>query len=164
MLSRPDLAGLIVDLAAAEVDFVLCGGVACVLHGVERVTMDLDVRVPEDEANYRRLIGVLKSRGMVSRIPEPMEALCDAERRVAWVREKSALVWTARSQDGIEQIDVFLSYPVAWSDLSRDAMVVVIRGRTVRISSREHLILAKRQVDPPRRKDLRDIEDLEALP
>lgn len=50
MASQPDIAGLIVDLAKAGVEFVVCGGVACVLHGVERVTMDLDIRVPEVEA------------------------------------------------------------------------------------------------------------------
>ena len=164
MTSRPDLAGLVVDLASARVQFVVCGGVACVLHGVERVTMDLDVRVPDDEANYCRLVAVLEARGMVSRIPEPMSALCDPLRRQSWVREKGALVWTAQSPDGIEQIDVFLSYPVAWTDLARDAKVVTLRDHPVCISSRSHLILAKRQVDPPRRKDLRDIEDLEALP
>jgi hypothetical protein len=126
--------------------------------------MDLDVRVPEDDDNYRRLIAVLEGRGMIARIPEPMLSLCDQERRHSWVQDKGALVWTAQSPDGIEQIDVFLSYPVPWSDLVRDAKTVTVSGRSVRISSREHLILAKRQVDPPRRKDLRDIEDLEALP
>lgn len=163
MTSRPDLVGLVADLASAQVQFVICGGVACVLHGVERVTMDLDVRVPDDDANYCRLLAVLEARGMLSRIPEPMSALCDRKRRDAWVREKGALVWTAQSPDGIEQIDVFLSYPVSWNDLVRDAKTVTLRDQSVRISSREHLILAKRQVDPPRRKDLRDIEDLEAL-
>lgn len=163
MATRPDLAGLVADLASAGVDFVVCGGVACVLHGVERVTIDLDVRVPDEDANYRRLIAVLEARGMAPRIPEPMASLCDRERRRAWVQEKGALVWTAQSPDGIEQIDVFLAYPVSWPDLVRDAKIVTIRGLLVRISSREHLILAKRKVDPPRRKDLRDIEDLEAL-
>jgi hypothetical protein len=164
MATRPDLAGLVADLASAGVEFVVCGGVACVLHGVERVTMDLDVRVPDEDANYHLLITVLEHRGMIARIPEPMASLCDQERRRSWVQDKGALVWTAQSPDGIEQIDVFLSYPVPWSDLVRDATTVMFRGQSVRISSREHLILAKRQVDPPRRKDLRDIEDLEALP
>jgi len=163
MTSRPDLAGLVADLASAQVQFVVCGGVACVLHGVERVTMDLDVRVPDDDDNYCRLVEALEARSFVSRIPEPMSALCDRKRREAWVQEKGALVWTAQSLDGIEQIDVFLSYPISWTELVRDAKSLTLRGQTVRISSREHLILAKRQVDPPRRKDLRDIEDLEAL-
>lgn len=164
MAHRPDLAGLLFDLASAGVEFVVCGGVACVLHGVERVTMDLDLRVPEDEANYRRLVGVLESRGLAPRIPEPMSSLCDPQRRRFWVREKNALVWTAQSTDGIEQIDILLAYPIAWSELVQDAGITAIRGMPIRFSSREHLIRAKLAVDPPRRKDLRDIEDLEALP
>lgn len=164
MKSGPDLAGLIGDLAAAGVEFVLCGGAACVLHGVERVTMDIDIRVPDSSDNYARLVGVLKSRGMIPRIPEPMESLCDADHRNAWIKDKGALVWTALSTDGFEQIDVFLSYPISWDDLAADARIMEIRGFPVKVSSRTHLILAKRAVNPPRRKDLRDIEDLEALP
>lgn len=163
-MSRPDLPGLLVDLVEGGVEFVVCGGVAVVLHGVERVTMDLDIRVPDAEANYQRLVGVLSARGYRSRNPEPMDALCLPTRRKAWIEEKGALVWTAQSQDGLEQIDVFLTYPVSWEDLLRDSRIVTLQGLPVRISSREHLILAKRAVDPPRRKDLRDIEDLEALP
>ena len=151
-------------LVDAGVEFVICGGVAVVLHGVERVTMDLDIRVPEDEANYLRLVESLASRGFQARNPEPMSALCDPARRKAWVEEKKALVWTAQSPDGLEQIDVFLSYPVSWEDLARDSRTIRLKGRPVRLSSREHLLVAKRAVQPPRRKDLRDIEDLEALP
>lgn len=163
MGQRPDIVGLIADLAVGNVDFVICGGVACVLLGVERVTLDLDIRVPEDDDNFRRLVRALSERGMVSRIPEPMESLCDPRRREAWVREKGAVVWTAQTPDGIEQVDVFLDYPIAWEDLLRDARAVSVRGSQVLVSSREHLIAAKRQVNPLRRKDLRDIEDLEAL-
>ena len=32
-------------LAGAKVDFIIGGGVACVLQGVERVTMDVDLAV-----------------------------------------------------------------------------------------------------------------------
>jgi hypothetical protein len=35
----------LVTLADAGVEFAVGGGVACVLHGVERVTLDLDVAV-----------------------------------------------------------------------------------------------------------------------
>jgi hypothetical protein len=163
MSTRPDLAGLLATLVDAGVEFVVCGGVAVVLHGVERVTMDLDIRVPDEDDNFRRLVEAISARGFLPRIPEPMSSLCDARRRKAWVEEKGALVWTAQSADGAEQIDVFLAYPIPWDDLVRDSGIVQIRGRSVRISSRAHLIEAKRQVDPPRRKDLRDIEDLEAL-
>ena len=39
------LKEMLVTLADADVEFVSEMGVACVLHGVERVTLDLDVAV-----------------------------------------------------------------------------------------------------------------------
>lgn len=162
-MGRPDLVGLLSDLALAGVEFVVCGGVACVLHGVDRTTLDLDLRVPERDENYRRLVDVLRRRGMVPRIPEPMDSLCDAESRRRWREEKNALVWTAQTTDGFEQVDVFLAYPVSWEDLAGSATTVEVRGAKVAISSVPHLIQAKRAVVPARRKDLRDIEDLESL-
>ena len=38
-------------LADAEVKFIIGGGVACVLHGVERVTMDVDLAVHMQAVN-----------------------------------------------------------------------------------------------------------------
>lgn len=163
-VERPDLAGLVADLASSGVEFIVCGGVACVLHGVDRTTLDLDIRVPDSDENFRRLVSVLRRRKMSSRIPEPIDAVCDRNNRSRWIREKGALVWTAQSPDGLEQVDVFLSYPISWERLKEDASTMQIRGCPVAVSSREHLIQAKRAVVPPRRKDLRDIEDLEGLP
>lgn len=163
-MDKPDLAGLVADLASSGVEFVICGGIACVLHGVNRTTMDLDIRVPDSDDNFRRIVSVLRRRNMSSRIPEPIDAVCDRNNRRRWLEEKGALVWTAQSSDGFEQVDIFLSYPISWERLKADAATMEIRGCPVAVSSREHLIQAKRAVVPPRKKDLRDIEDLESLP
>jgi hypothetical protein len=50
------LKKMLVTLADAGVEFVVGGGVACVLHGVERVTLDLDVAVQMNAPNLDRLI------------------------------------------------------------------------------------------------------------
>ena len=47
------------ELAAAEVDFVVVGGVCAVLQGVPTSTFDLDIVHSRDEANRRRLMQVL---------------------------------------------------------------------------------------------------------
>ncbi len=49
------LKEMLVTLADAGVEFVVGGGVACVLHGVERVTLDLDVAVQMNAPNLDRL-------------------------------------------------------------------------------------------------------------
>ena len=48
------------SLADARIEFIVGGGVACVFHGVERVTMDVDVAVqmqPEIEATFAQTPG-----------------------------------------------------------------------------------------------------------
>ena len=45
------LKDILIALAKNKIKFVLCGGVAVVLHGVERLTMDIDVAVSMDEDN-----------------------------------------------------------------------------------------------------------------
>src|SRR5690606_28653839 len=147
----------------AGVAFVVCGGVACVLQGVARATHDLDLSLALDDENLARFVPVARALGLRPRIPEPLDALLDPARRRARTEEKQALVYTLLSPDGAFWVDVFLRYPVPWDELVAGADTMQSDGRPVRVSSKEHLLVAKRAVQPPRRRDLRDIEDLEEL-
>ncbi|NBR63922.1 MAG: hypothetical protein EBT77_06410, partial [Verrucomicrobia bacterium] len=82
------------ELVDGGVDFILGGGVACVLHGVERITMDVDVAIHMDSANWGRLIGVMNKMGLLPRAPVRPETLIDPKVRQAMVEEKQALVFT----------------------------------------------------------------------
>jgi len=96
-------------------------------------------------------------------VPEPLEALLDAERRRAWVEEKHAVVYTLIAGSGAFSLDVFLNYPLSFEELAAEADAFDIEGRRVLVSSKRHLIVAKSSVKPPRKVDLRDIEDLQEL-
>jgi hypothetical protein len=157
------LTRTLLALADAGVDFVVCGGVACILQGVARATHDLDVRLALDDANLRKLIAVARILGLRPRIPEPLEALVDPERRRVWVEEKHAVVYTLLADHDAFSLDVFLVYPIDTTELVAGADTFEVEGRRIRVSSRRHLLLAKRAVVPPRTVDLRDIEDLERL-
>lgn len=153
----------IVALADANVRFVICGGVACVLQGVARTTHDLDVRVALEPPDLEALLRVARALQLQPRIPEPPEALLDAERRRAWVEEKHAVVYTLIARSGAFSLDVFLTYPLSFEELAAEADAFDIEGRRILVSSKRHLIVAKSNVTPPRKVDLRDIEDLEEL-
>ncbi|MBM4368568.1 MAG: hypothetical protein FJ102_20295 [Deltaproteobacteria bacterium] len=153
----------LVALADAKVRFVVCGGVACVLQGVARTTHDLDVRVALESPDLEALVRVARELGLGPRIPEPLESLLDPERRRAWVEEKHAVVYTLIAPSGAFSLDVFLDYPLSFDELAAEADRFDIEGRRVLVSSKRHLILAKSSVTPPRKVDLRDIEDLEEL-
>ena len=147
-------------LTDAKVRFVVCGGVACILQGVARATHALDVRVALEDGDLKGLIQVALALGLRPRIPEPIDALLDAGRRRAWVEEKHAVVYTLQSASGAFALDVFLNYPIPFEELAAQADSFDVEGRAVLVSSKRHLIEAKRAVHPPRKVDLRDIEDL----
>src|SRR6266513_6259582 len=54
-----DLAQIIPPLVKAKVDFILIGGMAAILHGSARVTVDVDVVYSRTDENIERLVGAL---------------------------------------------------------------------------------------------------------
>lgn len=145
------------------VDFVVCGGVACVLQGSERTTFDIDIYARLTPENLDRVIAAAKKLGLSPRIPEPIELLKDEDRRKAWVEEKNALVYTLNDKDSFLQVDLFLRYPISYPRLRSEADTFEIEGTRFAVSSKENLIEAKRGIDTPREKDLQDIRTLGEL-
>jgi predicted nucleotidyltransferase len=164
MESRKDqLYELLRELAGSSVKFVVCGGVACVLHGVERNTYDLDLSVSLEKENLQKLINVTKKFKLVPRIPEPVGNLLNEKIRKEWIDKKGALVYTFVSPSGPLQIDIFLSYPKSYEDLIKNADKVKIEGFEFLISSKEDLLAAKKIIEPLRDKDIQDIKELTKL-
>ena len=157
------LFNLLQELAKAPVRFVVCGGVACVLHGVERSTYDLDIAVDLDENNLRRLIEIAKKFRLVPRIPEPVENLLDKNKRLKWIEEKGAFVYTFVALDNPLQLDIFLKYPINFENLYNNSVKMKISNLEFMVSSKEDLIIAKRNIENLRDKDLIDIKELEKL-
>lgn len=54
---------LLADLSAAEVDFILVGGVAVAFAGYARATEDVDILVEASSENVRRLLACLENFG-----------------------------------------------------------------------------------------------------
>jgi hypothetical protein len=68
------LLGIIKALCKAGVEFVICGGIACILQGCDRTTFDLDINLIFDKENLGRFIGACKELALTPRIPLPMES------------------------------------------------------------------------------------------
>lgn len=158
-----DLFGLIKALANENIDFVICGGIACVLHGVERATYDIDLSVSFDKTNLEKIVGIAKRFNLIPRIPEPVEHLYDEEKRKIWVEKKGALLYTFVSRDSPLQMDIFLSYPLSFETLHINSEEISIDDVKIKISSVKDLLVAKNSINPLREKDLTDIKELEKI-
>ncbi|HOV14225.1 MAG TPA: hypothetical protein PK771_08075 [Spirochaetota bacterium] len=157
------LFDIISKLTDENIDFVICGGVACFLQGCERTTYDLDINLSMEENNIEKTISLFKKLGFTARIPEPMENLKNEIKRKEWVEKKGALVYTVNEPKGLFQIDIFLTYPISYEELKRNADVFDIDNKNILVSSAKDLIIAKKSINPLRDKDIFDLKQLEAI-
>lgn len=149
------------SLADAQVEFIVGGGVACVLHGVERLTMDVDVAVHMQPANLERFVDVMSVLGLKPRVPVSPQVLLDPAFVRMMIEEKHALVFSFLDPDQpIRHVDVFIKADLAYEALLPDSEWVDMDGYRVRIINRARLLAIKRAIHPPRTKDVIDIEFL----
>ena len=153
---------LIRNLADAEIDFVLVGGLAVALHGYRRVTMDVDVVLAMTPENLRRFIDCAKAAGLRPVIPVPIDALADPDQIERWRREKGMRAFALRGPDMMSTvIDVLVKPVVPFAELRRDAVRVPVGTLTIPVASIAHLIAMK--TGTGRGKDAIDIEELRKL-
>lgn len=158
------LREIIIALTDAGVDFVIAGGVACVLHGVERFTLDLDISVSLTTQNLERFIGVMEKQGLVPRVPVPPKSLLDPDVRTMMIEEKNALVFTFIDlDDPRKHVDMFLTDDLSFEAMCVGCKKVHVDGRSVKIAGINKLLQLKESIDPLRDKDQIDIRVLKEL-
>ena len=151
-------------LTDAEVEFIIGGGVAAVLHGVERVTLDIDLALDMEPANVEKFLRVIHELGLQLRVPVPARDLMSREAVQRMIAEKGALVFSfVDFNRPLRHVDIFLQDNLSFEELNRDAREVVIENRKIKIIGIAKLLEIKRAISPLRDKDLIDIKELERL-
>lgn len=141
---------------------MVVGGIAAVLHGVGRVTMDVDVVVALDEQNAKAAIAAIETVGFRSMLPISKEDFADESIRSRWIAEKNMLVLNfVHDKDMFQRVDFFVTYPIDFDELLRDSVVKDGDGVPTRVCSIDHLIRMKLMAGRP--KDLMDVRQLEMI-
>jgi hypothetical protein len=153
------ISDALVALSRADVRYVVVGGVAAVMQGVERVTYDRDLVIELTTDSCNRAIDALLAIGYRARIPADPHGFADEDTRESWVRDKNMMVfsfWDATARRA--QVDIFVRYPLVFENLWTEATRVEVEGQEVRLASPGHLVQMKRQAGRPK-----DLEDIKAL-
>ena len=142
----PDLVSLCRLLDEGGVQYLVYGGLSCLLHGHERMTRDADIYLGESRLNIKRALGVLKHWGAgyaseltVDDVLENVVVrVCDS-----FVLDLACRVWN-------------LEWDTAW----HNRRIVEVDGVCIPFLSRADLILSKKTY---REKDHVDLEVLRSL-
>ncbi len=146
----------------ADVDYVVVGGLAVILHGYLRATADLDLAIGLSPDNARRGMDALGSIGLQPRLPVSLDDFNNADMRADWLHNHNMPVFPLWDPaNPIRSVDVFIDEPVEFGDLLADAVNKDIQSLKVRIASIPHLIEMKQRAG--RARDLEDIDKLRQI-
>jgi predicted nucleotidyltransferase len=144
------------------VRYVLVGGIAVNLHGVERATADVDLLMALDGDNLGRFYRVAKRFGMRPVVPVTLDDFADAAKVESWISEKNMIAFALRTADKLDPtVDILVQPVVAFEDACRRAIVKDLGGFPVMIAAIEDLVRLK--AGTGRQKDRADIDALERV-
>lgn len=150
---------VLAPLEKAEVRYLVVGGVAVVLHGYLRTTLDLDLVLHLERNNVERALNALASLGFQPQVPVPLSSFAQPEIRETWLRDKNMTVFSLwhPDQPGFA-VDLFVQEPFDFDAVYQRALRVPLADVEVTVVSREDLMAMKRATGRAR-----DLEDLAAL-
>lgn len=153
---------LFATLHRHQVEYVLIGGLAVALHGIERNTMDIDLCIVISPDNLRRMIEAAKELNLSPVLPVPLETLSQIDTLRQWHQQRNLQAFALRTPDlaGVT-LDLLLFPPVAPADMCQRAVRLDVSGIPIQLASVDDLIALKQSVGRP--IDLADIEHLKRL-
>ena len=132
------------ELQKHEVQYVVVGGLAINLHGVERATMDVDLVLAMDESNLRRFMAAAQTLQLHPTLPVKLEALCNAAQLDEWVREKHMIAFCLRPPSKTApSIDIIVRPKVSFETMYRNRIEKDIGGIQFKVASIDDLIALK---------------------
>ncbi len=143
-----------------QLRYLLVGGLAVNLYGVERATMDVDVLLAMDADNVERFLRAARSLGLTPVMPVALESLADPAILSRWAEEKGMIAFALRAADpAAPTLDVLIRPPLSFEAAWTRRVEKSVGELKVCLASVDDLIHMKASTG--RQRDRSDIEALE---
>ena len=139
-----------------NVKFVLVGGMACVIHGSQVVTQDVDICAPLTPENLSGLLGSLAGAHPRFRMSPDLRPLPDIPEALAGFKNLHLIT-------DLGQLDVLpeIAGIGEYSEVEQHTILVDLEGTPCRVLDLDTLIAAKKAMNSP--KDRQVALELEAI-
>lgn len=133
-----------------------------VLHGIVRLTVDLDLMLSLKENNLRKFINIMKELGYRPNLPLDEKQLMDGGKRQDWVNNKNMKVFSfINLKNPLGLIDIMIDEPIEFEKIKKQSIYVKSGNTIIPIASVKDLIELKRI--SAREQDIFDIEALKEI-
>jgi hypothetical protein len=140
------------------VRYLLAGGLAMNLHGVPRMTMDVDLVLALDDANLDAFLHCARDLALKPQAPVALESVKDPEQRRAWIEDKHLIAFGLSGAPGTPTVNVILKHSLDFGAALDRAVLQMVDDVPVRIASIDDMIALKQNTG--RRQDADDLEHL----
>jgi len=150
------------ELNEAGIDYLVVGGLAVNLHGVPRMTYDIDLMILLEHDNILKLIDKLTAWGYRPRAPVDPRELADQSKRDQWIKTKGMTAMNFSSDTlPLAEIHIVIHSPIPYLDLKKRAITYDLEGDHIPTISIQDLINLKLRVG--RKQDHSDVEHLRII-
>jgi hypothetical protein len=151
-------------LSRHKVRYAVAGGVAVNLHGIPRMTADLDLVVDLAVENLGRFLLAMQELGFRPRLPLPAEDLLWLEKRKDWIENRNLHAFTFWNQNKpFEEVDVLLQASEIPGIIER-SVELQLDSITIYLVELNDLMIMKRAAGREQdRADLAALEKLQAM-
>ena len=146
-----------------KVKYLVVGGLAVNLHGVPRITYDIDIIISTDRDNVLKINRTLRDLGYVPRLPVDPDDMADEKTLKDWVENRNMKAFSFyHKKENRKVVDIVLGHPFDLTKAFQRSSIKKVDDIEIYVASIDDMISMKKLSNRP--KDLSDIEMLkEAL-
>lgn len=153
---------LIEALNKNNIRYIIIGGLALVLHGVVRLTADLDLLLDFKKDNVIKFIKTMEKLGYKPQLPEDPIKLSDIKIREKWSQQKNMKAFAfIHKKDDYKLVDIIIEEHIPFDKLYNRKQIIKAKEVGFNVIAYKDLITLK--IKAAREQDLKDIEMLKEL-
>jgi len=142
--------------------YIVVGGVAVNLHGIPRMTYDIDLLLDIEDKNIEKFIKLLKDWKFKPKVPVDIKDFAKKTKRDEWIKNKNMKAFNlVNPQWAISEIDIVIDSPVNYEKAHKRVNHIVLQGVSIPVISVDDLIKMKENTG--RQQDRADIRYLRKL-
>ncbi|MDI6756961.1 MAG: hypothetical protein QME32_02950 [Endomicrobiia bacterium] len=157
-----DYYGLFKRINELGVGYIVVGGLAVNLHGIPRLTYDVDMLVEMSDENLNKLLGFLKEMGYKPKAPVDILDFADPVKRNDWIANKNIKAFCLVSDKApVREIDLIIGAPVDYASAKNNIVFYDLYDTKIATIGIDDLIKMKKAA--ARKQDDSDIEHLKRV-
>ena len=139
-----------------KVQYLVVGGLAVNLHGVPRITYDIDIIISTDRDNVLKLNRTLKNLGYVPRLQVNPDNMADEKILKDWIENRNMKAFSFyHKKENHKVVDIVLVQPLDFTQAFQHRVIKKVDDIEIYVASIDDMISMKKASNRP--KDLSDL-------